>query len=57
MTARTQTLSFRITKELKAALERLAAAERRSVSTYVIFALEEHVGRVEKQSKRRSTKA
>jgi len=45
-------LSIRITPELKEALEELAAADRRPLSSYVQLALEEHVA----QRKRTSTR-
>lgn len=39
-------LSIRIKADLKASLEALAEADRRSLSSYVELALEEHVERV-----------
>lgn len=50
---RTAAISFRITDELKEALERLAVADRRSLSSYIEIVLEDHVAkntkRLEKQ--------
>ena len=40
---KTAPISFRIRPDLKAALERLAAADRRSLSAYIELALERHV--------------
>jgi hypothetical protein len=40
---RSATLVLRVRPELKAALERLAGNERRSISNYVEIILEEHV--------------
>jgi hypothetical protein len=40
---RSATLVLRVQPELKAALERLAANERRSISNYVEIILEDHV--------------
>jgi predicted transcriptional regulator len=42
---KTAPLSIRITPDLKEALETLAAADRRPLSSYVQLALEEHVAR------------
>jgi hypothetical protein len=40
---RSATLVLRVRPELKAAIERLAGNERRSISNYVEIILEEHV--------------
>ena len=48
---RSATLVLRVRPELKAALERLATNERRSISNYVEIILEEHVQKA--PSKRR----
>jgi hypothetical protein len=48
---RSAALVLRVRPELKAALERLAANERRTVSNYVEIILEEHVQKA--PSKRR----
>lgn len=40
-------LNMRVDPELKAALSRLAAAEKRSVTNYVTLVLEEHVRQAE----------
>jgi hypothetical protein len=48
---RSATLVLRVRPELKAALERLAGSERRSISNYVEIILEEHVQKA--PSKRR----
>jgi len=48
---RSATLVLRVRPELKAALERLATNDRRSISNYVEIILEEHVQ--EAPSKRR----
>jgi hypothetical protein len=48
---RSATLVLRVRPELKAAIERLAGNERRSISNYVEIILEEHVKRA--PSKRR----
>jgi predicted HicB family RNase H-like nuclease len=42
--------AFRIRPELKAVLEKLAAEDKRSVSSYIEKALDEHVTRVTKQA-------
>jgi predicted transcriptional regulator len=42
---KTAALSIRIEPELKAALEKLAEADRRSVAAYVEIALRDHVER------------
>jgi len=42
---KTAALSLRIEPELKAALERLAEADRRSLASYVEIALQDHVDR------------
>jgi len=38
-------ISFRIRPDIKEALQKLAAKERRSVSSYIELALEEHIER------------
>jgi hypothetical protein len=38
-------ISFRIRADIKEALQKLAAADRRSTSSYIEFALEEHIKR------------
>jgi predicted transcriptional regulator len=40
---KTAALSIRIEPELKAALERLASADKRSLASYVEIALQKHV--------------
>jgi predicted HicB family RNase H-like nuclease len=50
---KTAPLSFRVTPPLKEALERLAAADKRSLSSYIEMALEAHVERAEKNTKKR----
>lgn len=52
---KTAPLSIRIKPDLKAALEALAQADRRPLSSYVELALEEHVERAKaSSSKKRS---
>lgn len=41
--SKTAALSIRIEPELKAALERLASADKRSLASYVEIALQKHV--------------
>lgn len=43
MNVRTETLTIRLSKEVKAALAKLAAADRRPVSQYVALLIEDHV--------------
>jgi predicted DNA-binding protein len=43
MKGRTETLTIRLSPEVKAALERLAASDRRPVSQYVALLIEDHV--------------
>ena len=43
MKERTEVISIRISKETKAALERLAKADRRPLSQYVAVVLEKHI--------------
>lgn len=43
MEKKTSPLSMRIDAETKAALERLAAADKRSLNGYIKFVLESHV--------------
>jgi predicted transcriptional regulator len=42
---RTSPISFRIKSEIKESLERLAAADKRSLSSYIELALEDHIQR------------
>ena len=42
---RTLPISFRIKAEIKESLERLAQADKRSLSSYIELALEEHIQR------------
>jgi predicted transcriptional regulator len=42
MDARTETLTIRLSPEVKAALAKLAAADRRPLSQYVAVVLEDH---------------
>ena len=46
-------LSIRITPELKEALEKLAAPDRRPLSNYLQLALEEHVARQQRSPARK----
>lgn len=46
-------LSFRVRASLKSALERLAAKDRRPLSSYLEIVLEDHVKRAEAAAKRR----
>jgi len=46
-------VSFRIRADIKEALQELARAERRSLSSYIELALEAHVEAKRKASKRR----
>jgi predicted transcriptional regulator len=43
MNGRTETLTIRLSPEVKAALAKLAAADRRPVSQYVALLIEDHV--------------
>lgn len=43
MKGRTETLTIRLSPEIKAELEKLAAADRRPVSQYVALLIEDHV--------------
>jgi predicted transcriptional regulator len=43
MKGRTETLTIRLSPQIKAALEKLAAADRRPVSQYVALLIEDHV--------------
>jgi predicted transcriptional regulator len=47
---RTDPISFRIKAEIKAELERLAKADKRSLSAYIEMALEEHIERLKRQA-------
>jgi predicted DNA-binding protein len=49
-----QPTSIRLTPELKAALKRFAQQERRSLSSYIVIVLEQHV---EDQNKKNPSKA
>ena len=51
--SRTAALSFRIEPGLKAALERLAKAQDRSVSGFVIKILSDHVAAARKKAARK----
>jgi predicted transcriptional regulator len=42
---RTAPISFRIKAEIKEALERLSEADKRSLSSYIELALQEHIER------------
>jgi predicted transcriptional regulator len=46
-------LSFKISKALKAELKKLADADRRALSPYVILALEKHVAEEKARAKRK----
>ena len=46
-------ISFRINDDLKAALQKLAAADRRSLSSYIHLALEDHVAAKKGRGKRK----
>ena len=46
-------ISYRISPSLKAELERLAAADKRTLSQYLELALEAHVEQKRKEGKRR----
>ena len=46
-------ISFRINEDLKAALQKLADADRRSLSSYMHLALEAHIGAKKKGGKRK----
>jgi predicted DNA-binding protein len=48
---RTDPISFRITAEIKQALERLAREDRRSLSQYIELALEAHIEAMAKKQK------
>ena len=47
---RTDPISFRIKAEIKEELQRLAEADKRSLSQYIETALEAHIERVKKQA-------
>jgi predicted transcriptional regulator len=49
-------LSIRITPDLKASLERLAEADKRSLAGYVEIALQAHVDAVDRKPSRGSRK-
>ena len=53
---RTDPISFRIKAEIKQALERLAKADRRSLSQYIELALEDHVEAKMRQGKKPKTR-
>ena len=46
-------ISFRIREDIKDALQKLADADRRSLSWYISFALEEHVAANKRRGKRK----
>jgi len=46
-------ISFRIRADIKEALEKLAAADRRSVSSYIELALEAHIEAKKQAGKKR----
>jgi hypothetical protein len=48
-----QIFSFPIRADIKEALEKLAAADRRSVSSYIEIALEDHIEAKRKEGKKR----
>jgi predicted DNA-binding protein len=50
-------LSVRVPSELKAELEKLAAADKRSVASYVLLLLEEHVSAAKSGKAAKSRKA
>jgi len=50
----TDPVSIRMPPDLKAKLEALAAADRRSLSSYLVLALEAHVAAVEKKRRPKS---
>lgn len=50
---KTDPISFRVREGLKPELQELADADRRSLSSYIELALEEHVERKKRSSKRK----
>jgi predicted transcriptional regulator len=44
-----QPISIRLTPDLKAALKRLAQEDRRSLSSYIVIVLEQHVAQQKKK--------
>jgi predicted DNA-binding protein len=50
---RTDPISFRIKAEIKEALERLAKADKRSLSSYIELALEAHIEATKKKDGKR----
>jgi predicted transcriptional regulator len=48
-----EALSFKIPKALKAELQKLADADRRKLSPYLVIALEEHVAAKKAAAKRK----
>jgi predicted transcriptional regulator len=55
MIARDAHLSVRVPADLKDKLQRLADADQRSLATYIMRALQEHVAQIEKNSKPRKS--
>lgn len=49
MTKKTDPVSVRMPPELKDRLQALAEADRRSLSTYIVMALEAHVAKAERR--------
>jgi predicted transcriptional regulator len=49
----TAALSFRVPVQLKAELQKLADADRRALSPYLVIALEKHVGEENAKAKKR----
>jgi uncharacterized protein (DUF1778 family) len=54
---RTDPISFRIKAEIKQALERLAKADRRSLSQYIELALEAHIEAAERKQQRKAPRS
>jgi predicted DNA-binding protein len=54
---RTDPISFRIKAEIKQALERLAVADRRSLSQYIELALEAHIEAAERKQQRKTPRS
>jgi uncharacterized protein (DUF1778 family) len=54
---RTDPISFRIKADIKQALERLAKADRRSLSQYIELALEAHIEAAERKQQRKAPRS
>jgi hypothetical protein len=51
--AEKEIISFRIRADIKAAMQKLADGDRRSLSSYIELALEEHIKAKKKEGKKR----